>query len=114
MQSDPTIDQIIENMPARFRPENTKGISAVLQFRLTGDNGADFFANIENQTCRVERGQHHNPTLTMKMAAQTYIDMIMGRLSGQEAFFKRKLQYSGPITLAVKLHTFFKPPEFAK
>ncbi|MEL7429220.1 MAG: SCP2 sterol-binding domain-containing protein [Pseudomonadota bacterium] len=107
---DPSIDQIITGMPSRFRPENARGLDAVLQFRLTGEQAADFFATIANDQCSLNHGVHDNPTLTLKMSDETYIDMVMGRLSGQEAFFRRKLRYEGPISLAVRLHRFFAPP----
>lgn len=112
MKNDPTIDQIIEGMPSRFKPEAARGLSVILQFRLSGDDAADFFAIIEDQSCALERGIHDNPTLTLKMSANTYVDMVMGRLTGQEAFFKRKLRYQGPIALAIRLNQFFAPPEF--
>jgi len=113
LNSDPTIEQIIQGMPSRFRPEAARGLDAILQFRLSGDDGADFFATIQNEACSLDRGIHENPTLTLKMSAQTYVDMVMGRMTGQEAFFKRKLRYEGPISLAIKLHQFFAPPQFS-
>ncbi len=112
MISDPTIDQIIDGMPSRFRPEAALGLDAVLQFRLTGDEGVDFFAIIKSEACSLTHGIHENPTLVLKMTTQTYVDMVMGRLTGQEAFFKRKLRYEGPISLAIRLHQFFAPPQF--
>lgn len=111
--NDPTIQQIIEGMPSRFNPKAAPGIDAVLQFKLSGDEGDIFFAKIQNDACELHRGEHENPTLTLKMSANTYVDMVMGRITGQEAFFKRKLFYQGPIALAVKLNRFFKPPELS-
>ena len=110
--NDPSIQQIIEGMPSRFNPAAVPGIDAVLQFKLSGEDGDIFFAEIKNDQCELHKGEHENPTLTLKMSAQTYVDMVMGRTTGQEAFFKRKLFYQGPIALAVKLNRFFIPPKF--
>ena len=107
---DPTIQQIINGMPSRFNPAAAKGLNAVLQFRFTGDDGIDFHAVIENGECCTQAGLHENPTLTLKMSASTYVDMVMGRLTGQQAFFRRKLRYEGPISLATNLHKLFRPP----
>ncbi|MEL6948379.1 MAG: SCP2 sterol-binding domain-containing protein, partial [Pseudomonadota bacterium] len=57
----------------------------------------------------VKEGEHVAPTLTLKMSDTTYIDMVMGRMTGQHAFFTRKLRYEGPIALAIRLHRFFSP-----
>ncbi|MEO0328215.1 MAG: SCP2 sterol-binding domain-containing protein [Pseudomonadota bacterium] len=113
MNKDPTIDQIIEGMPSRFQPKAAKGLDAILQFRLSGETGTDFFATIAEDKCVLERGIHTSPTLTMRMSDQTYIDMVMGRITGQQAFFLRKLTYKGPIALAIRLHKFFKAPDLA-
>ncbi|MCJ8307583.1 MAG: SCP2 sterol-binding domain-containing protein [Rhizobiaceae bacterium] len=107
LETDPTIEQIISAMPQRFNPDAAGDLDAVLQFILTGDDGGDYFATIRDRTCTLSNGRHPDPTLTFKMAASTYVDMVMGRESGQAAFFKRKLTYSGPINLVVKVHTFF-------
>ena len=109
--SDPTVEQIINGMPSRFVPEAAKGLDVVLQFRLSGDGGGDYFARISGGKCELNAGLHPDPTLTMKMSAQTYIDMVMGRITGQKAFFLRKLRYDGPIDLAIRINRFFRPPD---
>ena len=108
---DPSLQQILAGMPSRFCPEAANGLSAVLQFRLTGEQETDFYATIADDTCVLAHGVHNNPTLTLKMPAETYIDMVMGRITGQEAFFRRRLRFDGPISLAVRIHRFFRPPE---
>ena len=109
--NDPTIQQIIDAMPERFDAAAAKGVDAILQFNLTGHEARDFYAIIKDGTCMLETGQHASPTMTMKMSAQTYVDMVMGRITGQQAFFRRKLTYSGPINLAIRIHRFFRPPD---
>ena len=107
MQSDPTVEQIVSGMPQRFNPDAAGDLDAVIQFVLTGEGGGDYFAAIRERSCTLGNGRHPNPTLTFKMSAATYIDMVMGRETGQAAFFKRKLTFSGPLSLVVKVHTFF-------
>jgi len=109
--ADPTIQQIINGMPSRFDPQAAGDVDMVLQFRLSGDQGCNFYANIADGKCDLETGQHPSPTLTLSMSAATYVDMVMGRLTGQQAFFTRKLRYEGPIALAIRIHRFFQPPE---
>ena len=108
--ADPTIDQIISAMPSRFNAAAARDLDAVLQFRLSGDRARDFHCIISAGSCSIDEGLHPNPTLTMRMSAQTYVDMVMGRISGQQAFFRRKLRYEGPLSLAIRIHTFFTAP----
>lgn len=109
--NDPTIQQIIDGMPERFDPKAAMNVDAVLQFVLSGEQAREFYAIIKNGTCRLENGHHQNPSMTMKMSDQTYVDMVMGRITGQQAFFKRKLTFDGPINLAIRIHRFFQPPQ---
>jgi len=105
---DPTIRQIIEGMPSRFDAKAAGDVDVVIQFRLSGDQGCDFFADIAHGKCAVGDGIHPNPTCTMKLSAETYVDMVMCRITGQQAFFTRRLRYEGPIALAVRLNRFFQ------
>ncbi|MEM9731914.1 MAG: SCP2 sterol-binding domain-containing protein [Pseudomonadota bacterium] len=105
--SDPTIRQIIQGMPSRFNADAAGKLDCVLQFDLSGEQGGHYFATIKEGTCHLDEGTHEAPTLRLIMSDQTYIDMVMGRITGQQAFFKRKLRYVGPINLAIKLHTLF-------
>jgi len=105
---DPTIRQIIDGMPSRFDAQAAGDVDVVLQFHLSGPQGCDFYAAIADRACEVFDGVHPAPSCTMKMSDQTYVDMVMCRLTGQQAFFTRKLRYEGPITLAIRLHRFFQ------
>ena len=57
---------------------------------------------------QVEKGPMENPTLTLTMDSQDYVDMIAGRLNGMSAFMSGKLQLDGDIMLATRLFTMFK------
>lgn len=107
---DPTIQQVIDGMPSRYDPDAIKGLRAVLQFILSGDEPISFHAIIDNEQCKTATGVHASPTITLKMSSNTYLDLVMGRISGQEAFFRRKMFMDGPITLAAKLNKLFTAP----
>lgn len=104
---DPTIQQVIDGMPSRYNPDAVKGLKAVLQFKLSGDDPVNFHAIIDDDKCKTGTGIHDNPTLTLKMSSKTYMDLVMGRLSGQQAFFSRKMHMKGPLSLATKLNKLF-------
>ncbi|MEM9330381.1 MAG: SCP2 sterol-binding domain-containing protein [Pseudomonadota bacterium] len=104
---DPTIQQVIDGMPSRYNPSAIKGLKAVLQFILSGDDPVKFHAIIDNEECKTADGVHDNPTLTLKMSSNTYLDLVMGRLTGQQAFFLRKMHMEGSMSLATKLHNVF-------
>ncbi len=103
----PTARQLVESMPKYFRPEKAEGINAVIQYHLTGEGGGDWVVRIENGTCTVEEGTAENPTLTLTMDAEDYVDLISGKLDGMTAFMTGKLKLEGDFTLATRLQSFF-------
>ncbi len=103
----PTARQLIESMPKYFKPEKAQGVNAVIQYRLTGENGGDWIVRIQDGQCTVEEGVAENPTLTLRMDAEEYVDLILGKLDGMTAFMTGKLQLEGDFTLATRLQSFF-------
>ncbi len=103
----PTARQLVESMPKYFRPEKAEGVNAVIQYHLTGEGGGDWVVRIADGTCTVEEGVAENPTLTLKMDANDYVDLITGKLDGMTAFMTGKLQLEGDFTLATRLQSFF-------
>ncbi|EFL89079.1 SCP2 sterol-binding domain-containing protein [Ahrensia sp. R2A130] len=112
--ADPTVRQIIAAMPERFNAEVAGPLKAIIQFRLDGEQGGEWYADIADGKCALIEGRRDDASITLKMAAATYVDMVMGRITGQNAFFTRKLTYKGDISLAIRLHKLFRPPEAAE
>ena len=101
------IRTLIFGMPSRLNPDAADGVDAVIQFMISGTQGGKFAIRVHDKLGTAEEGVHPNPTLTLKMSAETYMDMAMGRVSGPQAFFKRKVKILGDMGLAMKLHTLF-------
>ena len=103
----PTVKELFDGMPATFKPEAAPGVNAVVQFSLTGDQGADYYVTIADGACKVDEGKHDAPTATLGMAALDYLDMIDGKLNPQTAFMQGKLKISGDMGLLLRFQSFF-------
>ncbi len=103
----PTARQLVESMPKYFKPEKAEGVTAVIQYHLSGEGGGSWVIHIENGTCTVEEGTADNPHLTLRMDAEDYVDLITGKLDPMTAFMTGKLQLEGDFTLATRLQSFF-------
>lgn len=108
--ADVTAKQIFDEMPANFNADAAKGMNAVIQFNLSGEGGGNYHVVIKDGACSTQEGTHASPNMTMTIAAQDYIDMIMGKLNGQMAFMSGKLKIAGDMGLAMKMQTLFKRP----
>ena len=104
------VKAIFNQMPANLNADAAKGMSATIQFNLSGDGGGNYNVVIKDGACAVNEGSAASPNMTMTMAAQDYVDMISGKLNGQMAFMSGKLKIAGDMGLAMKMQSLFKRP----
>ena len=103
----PTVKETMDLMATRFKPERAQGVSAVIQYEISGDGGGTWHATVKDGTCAIAQGAAASPTLTLTMTAQDWLDMIAGKLSGQMAFMQGKLKLKGDMALAMKISSMF-------
>ena len=104
----PTVKETFDAMASRFRADKAAGTNAVIQYDISGDAGGTWHAVIKDGTCAVGEGAGTNPTLTIIMSAQDWLDMTGGKLSGQMAFMSGKLKLKGDMGLAMKVGGLFQ------
>ena len=103
----PTVNETFQAMPGKFRADKAAGVSATIQYDITGDQGGTWHAVIKDGACTVNPGAAANPNLTLTMAAQDWLDMVAGKLPGQQAFMSGKLKLKGDMGLAMKIGGMF-------
>ncbi len=104
----PTVPEIFEQMPTKFKKDAAAGMNAVYQYDVTGDGGGKWYTAIADGELTVGEGEHENPNITITVADSDYIDMVSGKLNGQTAFLTGKLKIKGDMSLAMKLGTLFE------
>ena len=103
-----TVKDTFEAMATRFRPERAQGLQTVIQYDITGADGCTYHINIADGQCAVREGASATPpALTLTMAAQDWLDMLGGKLSGQVAFMSGKLKHKGDMSLLMRLPGLF-------
>jgi putative sterol carrier protein len=103
-----TVKETFEAMAGRFRAERAQGLKAVIQYDITGPGGCTYHVDIADGRCAVrEGGAAGQPNLTLMMAAQDWLDMLSGKLSGQVAFMSGKLKHKGDMSLLMRLPGLF-------
>ncbi|MCO6451981.1 MAG: SCP2 sterol-binding domain-containing protein [Caldilineales bacterium] len=106
-ETDAKVRKLMADMPNAFNPNKAVGVSATIQYNLTGDDGSTWNSAIGDGICTVNEGEADNPTLTVTMAASDFVDMMAGRLDGMQAFMTGKIKVQGDIMLASRMMTFF-------
>ena len=103
----PTVKETFDLMTSRFKPEKAAGVSAVIQYEISGEGGGTWNATIQDGKCAVASGAAASPNLTLTMSGQDWLDMLAGKLSGQMAFMSGKLKLKGDMGLAMKVGGMF-------
>jgi putative sterol carrier protein len=105
---DITVQELILAQEKAFLPEKAAGVEAVVQYRLTGEDGGDWVVTIKDEKCTVEQGIAVSPKLTLTAKAHDFREVMLGKVDGMMAFMQGKLKLTGDLNLAMKLNGFFK------
>jgi putative sterol carrier protein len=103
MEVSTPLEFIEKVLPGKFDGEKAAGLSAVVQFNLSGDNGGEWFLAIKDGKMEIKKGTADAPNITLVMKAADYVSLVNGKLSGQKAFMTGKLKFKGDMALGMKL-----------
>ena len=90
-------------LPEKFDPEKAAGLAAVVQFKISGDNGGEWVLTIKDGKLDITNGTVDGPNMTLIMKDKDYVDLVNGKLSGQKAFMTGKLKFKGDMNLGMKM-----------
>ena len=102
-----TARDLIETMPAAFRPERARRVNAVIQFELSGEGGGNWYVTIKDGTCTVTEGVSEAAQGTIIMTASDYAALAAGEIGGMKAFLTGRIKTKGDFTLLKKMETWF-------
>lgn len=101
------IDMLFETMRERFNPEKAVGLDAIIQFNLTGESSANYWARVNNGEIELHEGESENARMTLIADAQDYANIVAGNPNAMQAFMQGKLKIKGDMSLAMKLQSIF-------
>ncbi|MBN1251423.1 MAG: CoA transferase [Bacteroidales bacterium] len=90
----PTINQLVESIPNRFKPEKSKDLETIINFDIKGFEKGIFNVKIENENCFVIYGFSENAKCNLKLSEKNYILLETGKLKPQTAVLTGKLKVS--------------------
>ncbi len=103
-----TIADLMSKMPGAFIPEKAPGLEAAIQFKFTGAEAGEWYAEIKDGKCTTAQGTHPSPKMTLSADSSDYIKIFTGELDGMKAFMEGKIKLAGDLNLAMKLTQMFK------
>jgi putative sterol carrier protein len=106
--TDIPVKTLIYNHEKFFLPEAASGVEAIIQYRLTGEEGGDYIIDIGEGGCKVTEGVAEAPVVTVTADGRDFADVLLGRANGMQYFMMGKIKLAGDLNLAMKLTSFFK------
>lgn len=102
-----TPQEVFDAMPERFMPERAKGVDAIIQFKLSGENSGEWYLHVVDGTCSVTEGTHEDPKVTIAMSDSDFVDLISGKANGIQLFMMGKIKVEGDLMLAQAMMNWF-------
>jgi putative sterol carrier protein len=102
-----SMEALFSGMIERFNPRAAEGITAVLQFSLTGTQSGEFFIEIKNSTATLVHSVDRSPELLVEIDSEDWVAVVEGRLSGTQAYMSGKMKVKGDMNLLLVLDQLF-------
>ena len=103
-----TVKQLTQSLPHYYQPQVAAGMTAVIQFSITGAETFDGYLTIVNNECEYTDGQAENPEITIIADSNTWSDVLKGKHTAQKAFMIGGLKVRGNFVLLTKFDSIFK------
>ena len=107
-----TVEEFFQLLPDKLDPDAAEGMDAVYQFDLSGPQGGQYYMQVNDGTCKVTRGSHPEPHVTLSLSGEDCVRVLNGQLKGTAVAMSGRLRISGDMGLALQLGALF--PSFRR
>jgi len=103
-----SVQSVFDNLTSAFQPEAAANVDVVFQFSISGPGGGDWYTVVQDRICTVEAGVHDNPTTTLKMSDDDFLNYVGGQLPAMQAYSAGKLKIEGDLMKSQLVEKLFK------
>ncbi len=98
------LEELVVLMPMGFKSEAAGDMDAVIQYDFSGPVQGSCHFNICDGQMSGALGKADNPALSIASDFDLWLDVMSGKVDGQEAFMQGKAKASGDLALLLKLN----------
>lgn len=85
----------LDTLPGKLNPSNVQGISCVYQFNITEGHPGQYWVKIQDGKCTTGKGKASNPSITINVKEQLWLDIASGKTNGTTAYLTKKFSAEG-------------------
>lgn len=102
-----TVLEAMQAMTARFNPSRARGVNAIVQIKAAGEGGGAYVVTIKDGAVDLAEGAIPNPSVTVDVEAQDWVQILSGELDPTAAFMAGKLRISGDLGVMLRFQQIF-------
>lgn len=102
-----TCREALKMMPLGFDPSAARGINAVYQFDVSGEEAFQAHLKICGEACSYHEGPAASPGIVIRTPGEVWVAIVKGELDGQQAFMSGRYTAEGDLALLLQLPSFF-------
>ena len=103
-----SVKEVFEKVPQAFNADAAKGLDAIFQFDIAGEDGGIWHVSVKSGQCQVQEGHATSPTVVLSMSSDTWLGMVNKQINGIQAFMSGKLKLTGDMLLAQRIPDLFR------
>ena len=103
-----TLKEGFTNMPQAFRPERAAGVSAVIQFKVTGAEPGNWVISVKDGACSVTEGETASPNVTINTPSDVWLKILRRELDGATAFMSGQFTFTGDMGILMQMGSWFE------
>ena len=103
-----TLREGFTGMPQAFRPERAAGVSAVIQFKVTGAETGNWVISVKDGACSVTEGETASPNVTINTPSDVWLKILRRELDGATAFMSGQFTFTGDMGILMQMGSWFE------
>jgi putative sterol carrier protein len=102
-------EKIYSSLPPAMKEDQVKKVNGLFQFDVKeGNETVSYFIDLKNSPGKIGMGKAVRPDITIIVKDDDFAELAAGKITGQQAFMKGKVQVRGDMMLAMKLDRVLK------
>ena len=101
--SEAVASPMMQQFSQSISPDKLDGINMIVQLRLTGEGGGDWYLDIRDRECNLVPGLAELSGVTLESTLEDFKGLVEGRLDAAQAFMSGRLKFQGNMFLLLKL-----------